>query len=258
MLRGLTAMLVAAASIVATTLVLAPAQWMAAAVAGATGGHLVFAEAAGSMWNGRAVVVLAPGADSDIGRVSLPETLSWQLSPWRLLAGRLDLALSHPSALLQPLQVSGDLSGRIELGATTVRLPATVLVGLGAPFNTIRPGGLVGIAWQRLEMQGGRLQGDITGEWQFASSALTTVAPFGHYRLLATGGYPGTRLALSTVSGPLELNGDGTIDETGNLRFTGRARAMAGADPFTRAQLAGLVLLLGRRDGDSAILSFGQ
>jgi general secretion pathway protein N len=107
-------------------------------------------------------------------------------------------------------------------------------------------------------MQGGRLQGDITGEWQFASSALTTVAPFGHYRLLATGGYPGTRLALSTVSGPLELNGDGTIDETGNLRFTGRARAMAGADPFTRAQLAGLVLLLGRRDGDSAILSFGQ
>jgi general secretion pathway protein N len=258
MLRGLTAMLVAAASIVATTLVLAPAQWMAAAVSGATGGHLVLAEATGSMWNGQAVVVLAPGAGSDIERVSLPETLSWQLSPWRLLAGRLDLTLSHPSALLQPLQVGGDLSGRIELGPTTVRLPATVLVGLGAPFNTIRPGGLVSVAWQRLAFGDGRMQGDVVGEWQYASSALNTVAPFGHYRLLAEGGYPGTRLRLSTVAGPLELNGDGTIDEQGGVRLRGRARVMPGVDEATRAQLGGLVLLLGPRDGETAILTIGH
>jgi general secretion pathway protein N len=102
------------------------------------------------------------------------------------------------------------------------------------------------------------MQGDVVGEWQFASSALTPVAPFGHYRLLAEGGFPKTRLKLSTLSGPLELTGDGTIDEAGNMRFTGRARAQPGADASTRAQLAGLVSLLGRRDGDSAILSIGN
>jgi general secretion pathway protein N len=202
--------------------------------------------------------VLSPGGEEAAARVSLPESLSWRLSPWRLLTGVIELTLAHPSALQQSLRLHADLLGHVELGASRVRLPASVLVGLGAPFNTIKPGGLLSLQWQRLEIQRGRMQGDIAGEWQFASSVLTTVAPFGHYRLQAEGGFPNTRLRLSTLSGPLELTGDGTIDEGGRLRFIGRARAAAGVDASTKAQLAGLVSLLGRRDGDSAILSFGR
>ncbi len=258
MLRGLLYVLVALVSIGTTVLLAAPAQWVASAIAHASGDRVVLAEATGSVWRGRASVVLSPGQDAGIARVSLPETLSWQLSPWRLLTGTIDLTLMHPSALLQPLRLRADAAGRVEVLATTVRLPAAVLAGLGAPFNTIRPGGVISLAWQRLEIHRGRTQGDVVGEWQFATSALTTVAPFGHYRLLAEGGFPGTRLTLSTLSGPLELTGDGTIDEQGNFRFAGRARAAPGVDNPTRAQLAGLVLLLGRRDGDSAILSIGN
>lgn len=258
MLRGLLYALVAAVSIGTTALVMAPAQWLASSIGRASGERIVLAEAAGSLWRGHATVVLSPGRDAGIARVSLPERLSWQLSPWRLATGLIDLTLTHPSALLQPLQLRADPSGRVELLATTVRLPAAVLVGFGAPFNTIKPGGLISLAWQRLELQRGRLQGDIVGEWQFATSVLTSVAPFGHYRLLAEGGYPGTRLKLVTLSGPLELTGDGTIDEAGRLQLSGRARPSSGADASTKAQLAGLVSLLGRRDGDSAILSIGN
>jgi len=258
MLRGLLYALVAAASISATALAMAPAQWVASTIGHATGDRIILAEAIGSVWRGQANVVLSPGEDGGIARIGLPDALSWQLSPWRLLAGTLDLTLAHPSALLQPVQLRADLSGRVEVLAATLRLPAAVLAGLGAPFNTIKPGGVISLAWQRLELQSGRMQGDVVGEWQFASSALTPVAPFGHYRLLAEGGFPKTRLKLSTLSGPLELTGDGTIDEAGNMRFTGRARAQPGADASTRAQLAGLVSLLGRRDGDSAILSIGN
>ena len=258
MLRGLLHALVAAISIGATALVMAPAQWVASAIAQATGDRIVLAEATGSVWQGQASVVLSPGQDAGIARIGLPEALSWQLSPWRLLAGTIDLTLTHPSALLQPLQLRADLTGRVELLATTARLPAALLAGLGAPFNTIKPGGVISLAWQRLEIHRGRMQGDVVGEWQFATSALTTVAPFGNYRLLAEGGFPGTRLTLSTLAGPLELVGDGTIDEQWNFRFAGRARAFSGVDASTRAQLAGLVLLLGRREGDSAILSFGN
>jgi general secretion pathway protein N len=258
MLRGLLFALVAAVSIAVTVLVMAPAQWVASAIGRATGERVELAEASGSLWRGQATVVLSPGREAGIARVSLPERLSWKLSPWRLLTGVIDLTLTHPSALLQPLQLRADLGGRVELLATTVRLPAALLVGLGAPFNTIKPGGLVSLSWQRLEVQRGRLQGDIVGEWQFATSALTSVAPFGTYRLSAEGGFPGTRLKLVTLSGPLELTGDGTIDETGRLRLSGRARASSGAEASTRAQLAGLVSLLGRRDGDSAILSIGN
>jgi general secretion pathway protein N len=258
MLRALAYVLVATASILATALVVAPAQWMASAVAQLTGSRIVLADARGSLWNGRASVVLAPGLDGGTPPMSLPETLSWTLSPWRLLAGTVDLTFSHPSALAQPLRLRADLSRRIELSGATLRLPAAVLVGLGAPFNTIRPGGLISLTWQRLEFHDGRMQGDLIGEWQFASTELSRVAPFGHYRLSATGGYPGTRLALSTVAGPLEMTGDGTIDDRGSLRFSGRARASPDVDASTRAQLAGLITLLGRREGDSAILSLGH
>jgi len=258
MLRGLLFAFVAVLSIGATAAVIAPAQWVASAIGQATDERVVLAEARGSLWQGQANVVLAPGLDAGIARIGLPEPLSWQLSPWKLLAGTLELTMSHPSALAQPLQLRADLAGRIELLATTLRLPASLLAGLGAPFNTVRPGGVVSLAWQRLVFQRGRMQGDLVGEWRFATSAMTTVEPFGDFRLLAEGGFPGTRLTLSTLSGPLELTGDGTIDEQGNFRFAGRARAMSGVDASTRAQLAGLVLLLGRRDGDSAILSFGN
>jgi general secretion pathway protein N len=257
MLRAVLYTLVAVASAGVTALVMAPAQWVASAAETASGGRIVLAAATGSAWRGQAIVVLSPGAQASTGQVSLPEPLSWRLSPWRLLGGRLDLTLTHPSALPQPLHLRGDLARRIELGPASVRLSAALLAGLGAPFNTIRPGGLISLNWQRLELHGGRMQGDLAGEWEFATSTLTPVAPFGHYRLLAEGGFPGTRLRLLTVSGPLEMTGDGTIDDDGRLRFSGRARAASGADASTRAQLAGLVLLLGRRDGDSAILSFG-
>ncbi len=257
MLRALASVVVAAASVLATALIVAPAQWLASAVAAATGERIVLADAAGSLWNGRASVVLSPGAGSSAS-VGLPEPLTWSLSPWRLLAGTVDLTLVHPSALAQPLHLRADLSRRVELSGTTLRLPASVLAGLGAPFNTIRPGGLISVSWQRLEFHDGRMQGDLVGEWQFASSALSQVAPFGHYRISATGGYPGTRLLLTTVAGPLEMTGDGTIDDRGSLRFSGRARPLAGVDGSTRAQLAGLITLLGRRDGDSAILSLGH
>lgn len=258
MLRVVFVALVAAVSIAVTVLVMAPAQWVASAIGKATGERVLLAEASGSLWRGEATVVLSPGRDAGIARVSLPERLSWQLSPWRLLTGVADLTLTHPSALSQPMRVLADFSGRVELMATNVRLPAALLVGLGAPFNTLKPGGLINLSWQRLEMHKGRMQGDLTGEWQFATSALTPVAPFGHYRLVTEGGFPGTRLKLLTLSGPLELTGDGTIDERGRLRLTGRARAAPAADPSTKAQLAGLVSLLGRRDGESAILSIGQ
>lgn len=258
MLRGLLMAFVAVLSIGATVVTIAPAQWVASAISRLTGERVVLAEARGSLWQGQASVVLSPGEDAGIARIGLPEPLSWRLSPWKLLAGTAELTMSHPSALAQPLQLRADLTGRIELLATTARLPASLLAGLGAPFNTIRPGGVISLSWQRLVFQHGRMQGDLIGEWRFATSTMTTVEPFGDYRLLAEGGFPGTRLTLSTLSGPLELTGDGTIDEQGNFRFAGRARAKSGVDASTRAQLAGLVLLLGRRDGDSAILSLGN
>lgn len=241
-----------------TALVIAPAQWAADYVRSATNGRLELAEASGTIWNGSAIVVLASPAETGASRASLPERLSWQLSPWALLAGQVDLALMHPSALSQPLAINAPLFGRtFTLSPTTLRLPASLLVGLGAPWNTVRPGGILTVSWDRMRVEPGRWQGGINGEWQLASSALTPVSPMGHYRVQTNGIWPGTQLELLTISGPLELKGNGTINEGGRLRFTGRAQAMAGTDPGVKAQLTGLISLLGRRDGEGSLLNFG-
>ena len=241
-----------------TALVLAPAQWAAGYVRSATGGRVELAEASGTLWNGSAVVVLASPAETGASRASLPERLSWRLSPWALLVGQIDVALMHPSALTQPLMVNAALTGgKLTLGATALRVPASLLVGLGAPWNTVRPGGILTVSWDRLLVERGRWQGQINGEWQYASSALTPVSPMGHYRVQTNGVWPGTQLELLTISGPLELKGSGTINEGGRLRFTGRAQAMAGTDPGVKAQLTGLISLLGRRDGEGSLLNVG-
>lgn len=244
--------------LIITALVVAPAQWAADYVRSATQGRLELAEASGTLWNGSAVVVLASPAETGASRASLPERLSWRLNPWALLVGQVDLALTHPSALAQPLTINKPVSGgTLTLGPTTLRLPASLLVGLGAPWNTIRPGGILTVAWDRLAVDPGRWQGQINGEWQYATSALTPVSPMGHYRVQTNGVWPGTRLDLLTISGPLELKGNGTINEGGRLRFTGRAQAIAGTDPGVKAQLTGLISLLGRRDGEGSLLNFG-
>jgi general secretion pathway protein N len=242
----------------ATVIALAPAQWAGEALRKASGGRIELAEATGTIWNGSATLVLASGGSGEAARAGLPDPLSWHLSPWPLLSGAFELTLRHPSALAAPLRLSAYADGRVQVGAATLRLPAAILAGLGAPWNTVRPGGIVSLHTDGLELAQGRGRGSLTIEWEYASSALTPVSPIGHYRLDASGQYPGTRLQLQTISGPLELTGSGTIGEGGRLRFDGIARALAAADPATKTQLTGLISLLGRRDGDAAILSFGS
>ena len=241
-----------------TVAALAPAQWADLAIRSATQGRVELAEARGTLWNGSATLVLASGEGRDSVRAGLPEPLSWHLSPLPLLSGTLELTLRHPSALAAPVQIRATAGGLLQIGPASLRLPAGMLTGLGAPWNTVRPGGIVSLHTEGLRLSPGRLEGSLALEWEYASSALTPVSPIGHYRLQTSGQYPGTRLELQTISGPLELTGSGTIGEGGRLRFQGVARPLAAADAATKTQLTGLISLLGRRDGDAAILSFGS
>lgn len=241
-----------------TVAVLAPAQWLASGLQSSTHGRVLLAEVTGTLWKGQATLVLSSSAEPGATRTSLPERLSWRLSPWALFVGTVDVTFSHPSALVQPLNVRAGMGGALNAGPTTVRLPAILLTGLGAPWNTVRPGGVISVSWDRLDISPGKFQGSVVAEWQFASSSLTPVSPFGHYRLQTNGVFPGTQLNLATISGPLELTGSGTIVEGGRLRFQGRAQPLAGTDDAVKSQLTGLISLLGRRDGEAAILNFGN
>ena len=58
---------------------------------------------------------------------------------------------------------------------------------------------------------------------------------------------------MSTLVGPLRLEGNGTFAPAQGLRFNGAASA----DAAQRAQLAPLLGLVGRRDGERTIIKIG-
>lgn len=256
---------IAAAALVAALivlLVLAPASLAASAVRMASDGHLGLGDVTGTVWDGEADLVLASGtADGDASappeRTRLPGRLAWHLGAWQLLMGNLDLTVRDAAVLDAPLALRLDRgpSGIIDPGR--LRLPAAVLQGLGAPWNTIRPGGELQLEWDTLHVVAGSVRGALRVDWVGASSSLSPVAPFGHYRLSADGVFDGATLQLETISGPMEMTGNGTIGNGRHLRFQGTAGVQSGTDAATATQLSGLISLLGRRDGAGAIMNFG-
>lgn len=260
-MRRLAAILLAGAlGALCVVLAFAPAWWLERAVSGASGGRVLLREPEGTVWRGEGTLVLTdPGARVPAG-VRVPGRLRWSVSAAALLRGTLAVRLEDEAALAVPMLVQASLGPRIAIEAGGLRLPASALAGLGAPWNTIRPGGTLRLSWSalRVDAVAGTLQGNGSVQWEDATSGLSPVAPFGHYRLSGEGNGAGAALRLATLAGPLEMTGDGTIAGDGRVRFHGDAHVQAGTDESVATQLSGLVSLLGRREGNSAILDFGN
>ncbi|WYX59984.1 hypothetical protein WJ967_23135 [Achromobacter xylosoxidans] len=116
-----------------------PARWLLALQP--DDAPLVLADAAGTLWNGAAWIALGPPG----ARRMLPQPLHWQ---WRWSS--LTLELSHPW-LQGPLRAGLGWDG-VAVSAQSLRLPATVLPALGAPWNTLAPEGTLEISWQALRL----------------------------------------------------------------------------------------------------------
>ena len=241
--------------------VFAPAAWLASTVASATQQRLLLADARGTVWNGSAIAVLT-GGEGSRDASSLPGRLSWTLHPQGL---GLELQLQHACCL------NGTVAMRVKpgFGRTEYTLmptggwigqwPTALLGGLGTPFNTMQLGGSV-----RLESRGLKIE-SVQGRWFLdgradfdvveASSRLSTLDSLGSYRMSVSGdaATPGTSLlSLTTGSGALRLDGNGTWGPTG-VRFRGEARAA----PNEEAALSNLLNIIGRRDGARSVISIG-
>ena len=237
----------------------APASWLAAAVASASGERFLLAEARGTVWNGSAVAVLAGGPGSRDAS-ALPGRIEWDLG----LAGRaVTVKLRHACCLDgQPV-----LRVTPGLGTLTVALPAAQaglghwpaswFSGLGVPFNTMDLGGTMRLSTPGLVLErvkdGWRINGRAELQLQNVSSRLVPLPALGSYRLTLSADATGNpQLGLVTTEGALQLSGSGTLGARG-LRFRGEARAAPGQE----AVLNNLLNIIGRRDGARSVLSIG-
>ncbi len=220
-----------------------PASWVAQRLAQASGQKVLLANSMGTLWRGSAELVLAGGPDA-LG--IFPGRVRWHLTP--RLQG-VDFTLEAGDAGAMAGAISGTLGwseGRLAPGA--LMLPAQILTGLGAPFNTLRLEGLLKLRWEALvwpyREAAPRTLASLTVEADQLRSRLSPVAPLGQYRLRLAWGPLGGKLDLETLTGPLMLSGQGSMVK-GRLGFDGQATASDALEP----QLIGLLSILGKREG---------
>jgi general secretion pathway protein N len=248
--------------LVVALVVFAPARWLAAALAQASGGQVVLASPRGTVWQGSAQLVFSGGAGS-VGQVALPGRIQWRLMPSVMGGGegQRGLLLANvlaPCCMATPLTVQA----QPRWGGALVRVadhlsnwPAGLLAGLGTPWNTIQAQGVLALSTQGLaiEFAQGRttMAGRVQVDAQDMASRLSTLKPMGSYRLAMTGGAL-NGLQLETLQGSLQLSGSGQW-VGGRLRFNGEASATA--DRLDA--LSNLLNIIGRRDGARAIIKVG-
>jgi general secretion pathway protein N len=238
----------------------APASWLAQAVTSASNGHVLLADARGTVWSGSALAVLTGGPGSRDAS-ALPGRIDWTLG---LKGLALELRARHAcclngtaSLLLRP--GFGRVSATLAPGAGWIgQWPSAWLGGLGTPWNTMQLGGAVRLASPGLTIE------SVQGRWRVngradidlldVSSRLSTLETLGSYRLTLSGDAGGgpSQLNLSTQQGALQLSGNGTVG-AGGVRFRGEARAEGGDE----AALANLLNIIGRRDGARSVISIG-
>jgi general secretion pathway protein N len=238
-----------------TLIVAAPARWLASAVAAGSGGAVRLAEPQGSVWNGSARLVLT-GGEGSRDSAALPGRVRWRLAPALIgLRGSLSADCCTRAAPLQARLAWHWGGARLTLGGGPSVWPAAPLAGLGTPWNTIEPQGELLLAADGLQIDwtNGRVgvQGSAALTARGLSSRLSTLKPLGSYQLDLRGG-DGVALTLSTLEGGLELSGSGHWAGA-RLRFSGQASAAPGLE----TQLANLLNLIGRRQGNKAVISIG-
>ena len=267
----------AVAGALLTLVLFAPAAWFASAVASATDQRLLLADARGTVWNGNAVLVLTGGAGSRDAS-ALPDRLHWRLRPDGL---GLEVRATQPCCLNGELRLRLDAGlGRVHIelpseataasgsagsgaGRSLGQWPASWLVGLGTPWNTLQPSGTLQLSSPGLVLE------QVQGRWRFSgrveltlatlASRLSTLDSLGSYRLTLSGDAAASEAAqlhLLTTEGALQLSGNGQLLGAGaasRLRFRGQASAAAGFE----AALGNLLNIIGRRQGAVSLISIG-
>jgi general secretion pathway protein N len=244
----------AALGLLSALILFAPARWLAGAVERATGQQVLLADARGTVWSGSARVVLTGGPGST-DSAALPGRISWNVQPrWNGVAA----ALRAECCTVQPIPLRarwrpGGMA--LQVGDSRSQWPASVVTGLGTPWNTLQFDGDLQLATQGLSVEWVEGRPAIAGRAELVAlrvaSRLSTLRPMGSYRITVRGGTPAT-LQLETLEGSLRLSGSGQWVGP-RLRFRGEATAA----PEREAALANLLNIIGRRSGARSLISIG-
>jgi len=227
-IRALSCLMVGVLACAVTLLCMAPANWITPYLAQASNQRIQLIDATGSLWHGEASLMLSAGTDTGalganaLAPTLLPGRVTWRTAFWPLWQGRLHTEIFQTSAMPHSVELNLGLH-QASLTGGSLMVPATLLAGLGSPFNTLDLKGDMRLDWTPCQMRGDQVYGQLNLTLSDLSSRLARVSPLGSYRL--------------------EGHGQATSD---NFTFDGTARA---AEGFSDG-LTGLLNILGTPRGD--------
>ena len=220
----------------------APATLIDRGLRDASEGRMRLAQARGTVWSGTGQLQ----SRDPRGRAGLSEGVKWRLrgiNPWRAgLAFRVELE-SGLRAFPLGLSWSG-----MEVTEAEFRLPAVALGQLLTQLAPLGPSGEVHVQISRLALGRNTVRGGAALQWRGAGSALTPVSPLGDYELRIEANGSEGRSTLTTLQGPLQLDGHGSWSQGRKPMFLATARM----PPPLKPQLAPFLRLVAVEQGDGS------
>ena len=198
--------------------VFAPAAWLDVAANRLSEGRVRIAAAEGTFWSGRGELQLVDARRT----TAIAEAIEWQIFPVAVLAGRIECAIGIGGA--RKFRVAATPS-RLEIADADVSIAAAVLGVIDPAMAPFALRGrfvahIVDLVWTRPQLHA---NGVIV--WRAAGSEHSKVAPLGDYQLAVAPAGRGVQFRLTTLNGPLQLEGGGAWSPGARPVFNAIARA---------------------------------
>lgn len=225
-----------------------PAAWFASMLGSQTACRITLEQTQGSIWNGSAAIGFSEmDTTSTVCRPpsAITERFHWN-NECHLLGSTCKGSIEF-SALKNPLQYVLTPSG-LSFKSGEIILPVNGMEALGSPWSSLRPRGQMLVSWSELTVDNfsnSTSAGNIQIKMSDVSSAVSTVKPLGSYVIDITLLPSGSTWDVQTINGPLLIKGIGEFDHQ-QTHFSGEVSAT----PEAGEALAGLLSLLGKRNGD--------
>lgn len=201
---GLGAYILALVAYLSSLVAMAPAHLANGSLMRASGDRLGLMDSRGTLWAGSGQFEVR----NTVGQAAIRKGLSWRLLPQHLLVGKLwyevalDTSARRFHVALSPTQVAvADADAEI-----TAALIGLVIPRL-APFE---PRGNLLLHIEKLAINRGGWEGEITLQWRAAGSGLIPTALLGEYELRLKSNGATVRASVRTLQGPLQVAGEGS------------------------------------------------
>jgi general secretion pathway protein N len=233
-----------------------PASVPTAMIAKRAEGRLDFSHVRGTAWAGSTELALVKPNKAEAS-IPIPGRIHWH---WLWQGWIPELVVNSDCCFSQPVTfklILGTDLQQLSISDVKINFPLTILEGLGAPFNTLKPNGDLQIETRKLKMTLAdrvmKVSGDADFELGNLSSVLSQVKPIGTYTVAAKGQGDRISFKLSTRSGALQLSGSGELTQK-KFRFN----AEATSSPGYELAMSNLLNVIGRRSGNRSIISMEQ